>query len=433
MKILALSLLLCFSAYAQDDNKSLDQRLQYYVTQFNLKALEKPKNKNQALFALGEKLFHDKDLSGNRNISCATCHGVDSHGVDKLSFAIGEGAVGNTTSRTHQGGKVLKRNTPHIFNLKNDHSLELLFWDVRVRYSKANKVFSTPLEIFNGPNPKRKDITSVLTSGAAMQALFPILSRDEMRGRKGSNELANLEDEEEIFLALMKRIFQGQNKEVYENLFKKAYPDVPLKKRNIGHLLESIAHFEIHKFSATETPWDKYLAGDNSAMSESEKRGALVFIEVGMCIRCHNTDQLGGREVHNVGTPAIGFLREDRDLGVQEATGNPAHRFVFKTPTLRNVALTAPYMHNGSFHNLEEVIEHYDNVFSSIDNYQGYLQLNRIYQKNYPSPMLLTDAHDELNRNLSFKLPRHSNLMTPEEKKDLLNFLKKGLTDPFWK
>ena len=125
---------------------------------------------------------------------------------------------------------------------------------------------------------------------------------------------------------------------------------------NIGNLARAIASFE-RTILLGDTPYDRYVAGDTTAMSESAIRGLTVFRKKGRCTECHKEPLFTDRQFYNLG---IGMDAEDPDVGRFAVTKIPSNIGRFKTPGLRNVTKTAPYMHDGSVKTLEEVIDIYD-------------------------------------------------------------------------
>ncbi|WP_447974663.1 cytochrome-c peroxidase [Nitrospira sp. Kam-Ns4a] len=119
-------------------------------------------------------------------------------------------------------------------------------------------------------------------------------------------------------------------------------------------IAEAIAAYERTVIS-TNSAFDKYMLGDQQAMSEAAVRGLALFKGKARCILCHNGPNFTDNQFHNLGVPQVGPLKED--LGRYNVTRQAADRGAFKTPTLRSVALTAPYMHDGAFKTLEEVVD----------------------------------------------------------------------------
>jgi cytochrome c peroxidase len=121
-------------------------------------------------------------------------------------------------------------------------------------------------------------------------------------------------------------------------------------------LAKAIAAFERTVISGP-SPYDRYLAGDLEALSASARRGLELFEGKGRCWLCHSGPMLSNQSFHNIG---VGTNEAEPDVGRETVTGKPEDRGRFKTPSLRNVALTWPYLHDGSAANLDDVIEFYD-------------------------------------------------------------------------
>lgn len=164
------------------------------------------------------------------------------------------------------------------------------------------------------------------------QALGPIASPGEMA--QNLDELVNK----------LKSI-QG-----YAPLFKQAYPDEEI---TVSSIAKAISSFE-RSIVSNDSAFDRWLKGMNNAMSDSAIQGFEVFKGKGRCILCHNGFNLTDDGFHNIG------LSENNDIGRYAIKPVKVLKGAFKTPTLRNIALTAPYMHNGEFSSLTEVIEHYN-------------------------------------------------------------------------
>jgi cytochrome c peroxidase len=126
---------------------------------------------------------------------------------------------------------------------------------------------------------------------------------------------------------------------------------------SLQHIAEAIAAFE-RTIVSQNSSFDKYVMGKKDAMSESAVRGMALFKGKGRCILCHNGPNFTDNQFHNLGVPQEGLLKED--LGRFEVTRLERDKGAFKTPTLRSITETAPYMHDGVFKTLEEVIDFYD-------------------------------------------------------------------------
>jgi cytochrome c peroxidase len=139
----------------------------------------------------------------------------------------------------------------------------------------------------------------------------------------------------------------------YAPLFKKAFGD---DKMDMPRVAQAIAAYE-RTVVTGGSAYDRYLAGDKSALSESQLRGMAVFLGRGRCITCHVGFNFTDESYHNLG---VGMDKAKPDLGRYEITKKDEDKGAFKTPTLRNIELTAPYMHDGSESTLEAVVELYD-------------------------------------------------------------------------
>ena len=136
----------------------------------------------------------------------------------------------------------------------------------------------------------------------------------------------------------------------YVKMFKKAYPEDGVSEAAIA---KAIASFE-RTVVAGESPFDRWLSGDKNAISEEAAWGFVVFEGKGNCSGCHAGHNFTDDKFHNIGIKGV------TNPGRFAIDPNPSLKGAFKTPTLRDVALTAPYMHNGAYQTLEEVVEHYD-------------------------------------------------------------------------
>lgn len=411
--LLLFLLVSTFAARAE----SLDQALREKINFFGIKALAPlPINPNRTQVELGRRLFMDVELSGNKNISCMTCHHPMAGTSDLLPL-----------SRTEDGNGILKRNSQSLFNLGH-HSF--MFWDGRVHYDSINKIFTTP-----EPNLP-KEITTAMTSALSAQALFPMVSREEMRGRPGDNEIAdaknNLEAWDLIVTRLKNQVSTNPRHKPYSQLFRQAYPETELQKINIGHIAESIAAFEKEQFQSMGSPFFRYLDGDNGALSEKQKRGFMVFVDGGKCIACHQGGELGNNTFFaSVGVPQWGAEPLTPDLGRGEINNESFRNYFFRTPSLLNVALTAPYMHNGAFKNLREVINHYSSIKTSLGNYE----IPADTRVSMPVPVAVEKDPNQLKNvwnSIQAPFLRRGLMLSESEKDDLEAFLSEALSDPKW-
>ena len=303
------------------------------------------------LVALGQLLFFDRELSGNRNIACATCHLPPEHAADDHPLGIGE------------DGSFLSRGTLEPFNRG---AASAFFWDGRLEVRDGRIVSPVPLP---------EGIDTLLEA----QALLPLLDRHEMRGQDGDlavdgspNELAALPDDAstEIWAAIVARLLSFAG---YRDAFARAFPTIPLSEIGIVHVARAIAAFESHLWELTDTAFDNYLAGDEFALGPPQRRGALLFFGEAGCARCHRGPLLSDGAFYNIGVPQIGPGRDAAQLdeGRMLVTGDPRDRFAFRTPALRNVTLTAPYMHDGAYAFVESALRHHLEQTTWMERYDG--------------------------------------------------------------
>lgn len=256
---------------------------------------------NQSQIALGEKLFFDPILSGNNKVSCATCH------IPNQGYADHEiKAVKN---------KLNARNTPTLLNSAFQNAQ---FLDGRVTYLED-------------------------------QAKSVINNKDEMHG-SFSNALEKI------------------NKSTkYQTAFRKIFTtDAKITEQN---LLKSLASY-VRSLSKLNSKFDNYLRG-KTQLTSSEKRGFNLYMGKAKCATCHFFPLFNGSvpplyndtESEVLGVPSTNVTQKariDGDLGEYVIYKAPLKRHAFKTPTIRNSAITFPYMHNGVYQNLEEVIDFYN-------------------------------------------------------------------------
>ena len=139
----------------------------------------------------------------------------------------------------------------------------------------------------------------------------------------------------------------------YRDLFERAFD----REVNIEDLARAIASFE-RTIVSWNSRWDQFITGDEAVLTDSEMRGLIVFQGKGRCTQCHSGWNLADEKYHNIG---IGWDSREPDEGRFAVTKNDRDRGAFRTPTLRDVALTGPYMHDGRFDTLEQVVDYYSN------------------------------------------------------------------------
>ena len=260
--------------------------------------------------ALGRLLFFDPILSATKDVACATCHHPSFGWADGRATPLGVNASGIGPARRRVSSDefpLVKRNAPTVLNVgfngialdgRLDPAAAPMFWDSRV----------TSLEA---------------------QALVPIRAAEEMRGNACAENTAVDE--------AVKRV---RDVAKYRELFALAFGgenDV-----SAVNLAKAIASFERSLVTA-DAPFDRYARGDLGALSDLQKKGLKAFESAG-CALCHNGPMLSDYKLHFIATPG---QKEARD---------------FRTPSLRNLKHTAPYMHNGSIATITDVLTFYDRL-----------------------------------------------------------------------
>lgn len=377
---------------------------------------------NPALVPLGQALMFDKILSGNRDISCGTCHDPLTQGADGLSLSIGTGGAGSGPSRTlGPGRQFVPRSAPSLLN--QGLGFYQVFWDGRVS-GFGSGPFQTPAGSALPPG---------LTNILAAQAMFPVTNRREMRGEPGEvdvlgnpNELAQLADSQfaDIWRAVMRRVLAVPE---YVAKFNAAFPGTPTNTLGFQHAATAIAAFQMQAFTRTNSPLDRYLARDDAALSAEAKRGALLFFGEARCSSCHNGPLLGGQSFANVGVPQLGpgtGAGTPLDFGFGEIAGNEFYRFSFRVQPLRNVELTAPYMHDGAYATLEAVVRHYNDIPVALRSYDVSQLAPALRGTYHGDEATITAVLSTLDGRLSTPIG-----LTEEQMREVVAFLK-SLTDP---
>jgi len=331
-------------------------------------------NENPDEVFLGKMLFYDKIISGNQNISCATCHHPFAATTDGLSLSVGEGGMGISTSRMNGIGddsvhERVPRNAPAIFNL-GAKEFKVMFHDGRVE--------EDPTQPSGFKSPAGNNLPLGLDSALAAQAMFPVTSATEMAGQAGENTVSDaaavsdLSGENGVWKTLAGRLREIPE---YVELFKAAYPDIQNKEDiTFVHAANAIAAFESVVWRADDSPFDQYLKGDNEAISMRAFKGMMLFYGKAQCSSCHSGALQTDHQFHSIGMPQIGPGKGDGidghdDFGRERVTKDPLDRYKFRTPSLRNVALTGPWGHAGSYNTLEAVIQQHLDPVNSLNQY----------------------------------------------------------------
>lgn len=328
-------------------------------------------DENQA--KLGQLLFYDPILSGNRNISCGTCHHHDLHSSDGLSLGLGQGGNGigidrkvpldNQTIRRR-----MPRNSQALFNL-GAKEIRQMFNDGRVSTDDYfGNGFNTPAEEF---------LPEGLTTLLAAQSLFPLVGEVEMMGNLEENEIAPAVNERIDYgwPLLIDRIRAIPD---YEPLFADAFEDVEtFKDINIAHVGNALGAFVGSEWRSFDSPFDQFLKGDGDALTTEELKGLKIFFGKGNCSSCHSGRLFTDQNFYALAIPPFGpgrtrkFDLHVRDVGRLGESDRLEDSYRFRTPSLRNVELTAPYGHNGAYSTLEGIIKHHLNPLANLEDWDA--------------------------------------------------------------
>jgi cytochrome c peroxidase len=308
---------------------------------------------------LGQLLFYDKILSGNRNISCGTCHHHDLGGSDGLSLGIGEGGTGLGPKRTPGDGpdriaKRIPRNAPALWNLGHK-DVRVLFHDGRLEISDIyGNGFDSPAEEW---------LPQGLQSILAAQALFPMTAQFEMAGNTGENEIIGaVKDRIDLgWPILAKRVRTIPD---YGKMFVDAFDHIDRPEDvTIVEIGNALAAFIGTEWANYDSPYDAFLT-NGTPLPEDAERGRQLFFGEARCAQCHKGPLLSDQDFHAMALPPFGPGRTrqwdpiPRDVGRMGATDDLEDAYRFRTPPLRNVALTAPYGHNGAYAHLRDMVRH---------------------------------------------------------------------------
>ncbi len=327
------------------------------------------------LVELGRLLFFDKEQSGNRDLSCATCHSPLIATGDGLSTNIGTGGHGLSVSRdagSYPPGlrdpvSRGQRNMTPLFNLGHAQ-FDRLFWDGRLQVDP-----SIPQGFLT---PAGRNLPFGFPSALAALSVFAQTERQEMLGEPGSNELADaslVHPEVGVWEALVRRLGAIPK---YVELFTAAFPEVSGDgaRITIVQVGTALAAFQAIAFRSDNSPFDRYLRGDRNAMGAAAVRGMHLFYGRAGCAGCHSGVFQTDLDFYAIGVPQIGPGMGDgpsgrEDFGRERVTRDPDDRYRFRTPSLRNVVLTGPWGHDGAFNSLEAIVRHHLNPQASLARY----------------------------------------------------------------
>lgn len=210
----------------------------------------------------------------------------------------------------------------------------------------------------------------------AAQALFPLTSQFEMAGNPKENEVAGAAKSriDYVWPILAKRV---RNVPEYQSAFLSAFSDIKQpSKINIAHIANALSAFMAFEWQSLDSPFDDWLLGNELALNNQQMAGLEVFFGKGRCSTCHSGKLFSDNKFYALAVPQFGpgrtrrFDPYVRDVGRMGETDRLEDAYRFRTPSLRNVALTAPYGHNGAFETLEGIIRHHLNPVHSFQNWQ---------------------------------------------------------------
>ncbi|WP_322892838.1 MULTISPECIES: cytochrome-c peroxidase [unclassified Yoonia] len=322
---------------------------------------------------LGQLLFYDPILSGNRDVSCATCHHPAFGTSDGLSLGMGDGGKGLGPDRVADPANLpeqrIPRNSPALFNL-GAREFTVLFHDGRIEVDQTRPGgLRTPLA---------DDMVTGFASLLSAQTMFPVLSGDEMAGHYSENDVSQAVRRGMItgpggaWDIISRRVADIP---AYADAFIAVYDHID-DPAQIGFtdISNAIAAFMELEWRSDNAPFDAVLRGEASLPAPAAAGMALFYGEAG-CSSCHAGPFLTDHQFHAMGVPQIGPGKAERfeshasDLGRFRVTGDAADMFAFRTPSLRNVALTGPYGHSGAYADLRAfLVAHLDPV-TALDSY----------------------------------------------------------------
>ncbi len=370
-----------------DQPANLDVELQEIITRFQMEpadiaARELP-DIGDPVAQLGKKLFFSKSLGGGFDSACVTCHHPGFGGADALSLSVGVNAVDpellGPGREFLDGLPEVPRNAPTVFNLGFWDTG--LFWDSRVeslgREEHSNGALSGIATPDSGFGIGDAEAGANL---AVAQARFPVTSAAEMK----TPEFESGSDNNAIREHLAARIGDygiGEDElDVNEWLpeFQQAYGVTASAEEliNFNAIAHALGEYE-RSMVFVDNAWNRYLAGDVTAMNNAQKQGAILFftsVEDGGagCGACHSGPLLSDGQHHAVAFPQFGPGKGDGnldDFGRERVTGLAEDRYRFRTPSLLNIELTAPYGHAGTYETLGQVVRHYENPGRTINNF----------------------------------------------------------------
>lgn len=348
-----------------DDSESgsnVDKDLKAAMAKFGVKSLGNDEwyRGTPEQIELGARLFNDKLLSAKNDVACASCH------MDYLGTGSADslGPTGEVLGGRKRGNFVvtdlLGRNAPPLYNLGHK-SMTTMFWDGRIATSTR--------EASGFESPAGDSLPLGLANALAAQALFPLIAGNEMGCGASAMVAVIRANPTQSWTDIMTRVLKRRD---YKAMFQAAFPG----ERNLGiaHLANAIAAYEADRWRADNSPFDRYLRGDMQALSNRQKVGATYFYGKARCAGCHSGALQTDHGYHAIAIPQWGPGAGDGsggqgDHGRGRITGKAGDRYKFRTPTLRNVAVTGPWGHTGAYRSLRGFVAHYVNPRTAHDKW----------------------------------------------------------------
>ncbi|MCK4862210.1 MAG: cytochrome-c peroxidase [Rhodobacteraceae bacterium] len=318
--------------------------------------------------ALGRFLFFDPIISGNQNIACATCHHPRFGTSDGVSLALGDGGIGLGPDRRVDPENLpeqrIGRNAPALFNL-GAKEFTSLFHDGRLEADSSRPSgIRTPLE---------DEMVAGFSGVLSAQAMFPVLSGDEMAGHYSENDVSKavrvgfLAQPGGAWDIIATRVAGIPE---YRNMFTSVVGPRQIRFTDISNAIAAFIAFE---WRSDDSPFDRHL--DGATLSKSATRGMELFYGNAGCSACHSGRFQTDHGFHAIAMPQIGpgkaarFENHHRDVGRIRVTGQAADVYKFRTPSLRNITLSAPYGHSGAYATLDAVVRHHLDPVASLMAY----------------------------------------------------------------
>jgi cytochrome c peroxidase len=369
---------------------------------------------------LGRNLFHDTIVGLNNDNSCSGCHSATAGFGDTQSIAIG--VDNNFIVGPGRAGPRNQRRTPMAANTA---FFPNLMWNSRFA-SLSFDPFDNSLG-FSFPPPEQLTLSDKAHLLIA-QAFIPPTERVEAAGFvfPGNNF--------DIRAEVIRRINEVPE---YRKLFGKIFPEV-----KAGSLItydmfaKAIAEFEFTLVFA-DAPLDKFARGQKNAMTDDQKRGALIFFSTANCVNCHavsgqSNEMFSDFREHVAGIPQIAPSfgnvvfdgpGQNEDFGLEQITGNSNDRYSFRTSPLRNLALQPAFFHNGCFTRLEDAVRYHLDAIGQAPSYNPTAAGVALDLRGPTGPIAPALAH------IDPALATPINLSS-DQFRELVDFLRNGLLDP---